>query len=182
MAARWQRPCPQSFSLTLNSFHRMNLVSAHFIVATILRQLPDWLREQSSLLTIRNAYVFGYANPLWSYRSALQLGLKANMETAVALGNGNEALRRAQALKANRTQYQAKHSSGKLGPKTDFKSPILFWIEAQAEPSEWTCEMVSEQTLQETQDNFDRQHRADLIHDEATEARSFPRDQNLHCD
>lgn len=70
-------------------------VSAGFTLGTILARVPDVWRSDHVIVEIRSAYAFGWANRLWSRRSAVAYAFEANMEAAEAIGKGNRAKRRA---------------------------------------------------------------------------------------
>lgn len=69
-------------------------------LSTILTALPLAYYAHGPVNAIRYAYRHGYANRLWPRASAVRILFLANMESAVAVGSGNAARRRADKLAA----------------------------------------------------------------------------------
>ena len=71
---------------------------ARIELGTILRNVPDCFRSPHPVVTIRDAYSFGYADRLWPVREAMRVLFRRNYDLAVADGKGNRARRRARKL------------------------------------------------------------------------------------
>ena len=66
-------------------------------LGTILGRMPRWY-DDHVMVAIKSAYVYGYANPLWSRSEAVRVAVAANLALNESRGHGNAADRRARHL------------------------------------------------------------------------------------